>query len=63
VKKAFNYALRNLGKRNKNLNKAALECAIELKQMKSKSFRWIGSNALRELESEEVQKRMSKKKN
>ena len=57
VKKAVNWALRNIGKRNSNLNKATIECSIELKQMDFKASRWIGSNALRELESEAVQRK------
>ena len=63
VKKAVNWALRNIGKRNSNLNKATIECSIELKQMDFKASRWIGSNALRELESEAVQKKLAAKKN
>ncbi len=63
VKKAVNWALRNIGKRNSNLNKATIECAVELKQMGSKASRWIGSNALRELESAAVQKKLAAKKN
>ena len=63
VKKAVNWALRNIGKRNSNLNKATIECSVELKQMDSKASRWIGSNALRELESVAVQKKLAAKKN
>ena len=58
VKKAVNWALRNIGKRNANLNKAAIELAKEIQQIDSKSARWIASNAIRELESEAVQKRL-----
>jgi 3-methyladenine DNA glycosylase AlkD len=63
VKKAVSWALRNLGKRNQNLNIAAVKLALELKQMNYKASRWIGSNALLELESEKVLKRLAKKKN
>lgn len=60
VKKAVNWALRNIGKRNLNLNMAAIETAREIKEMNSKPARWIASNAIRELESEAVQKRLKK---
>jgi 3-methyladenine DNA glycosylase AlkD len=62
VKKAVNWALRNIGKRNLNLNKEALKTAKEIKKIDSKSARWIASDAIRELESEAVQKRLRKKK-
>ena len=58
VKKAVNWALRQIGKRNKNLNKKAIEVAKEISKMDSRSAKWIASDALRELQSEPVQKRM-----
>jgi 3-methyladenine DNA glycosylase AlkD len=58
VKKAVNWALRNIGKRNPNLNKAAIEAARDIQQIDSKPARWIASDAIRELESEAVQKRL-----
>ena len=61
VKKAVNWALRNVGKRNLNLNVAAIELARELQRVDSKSARWIGSDAVKELESESVQRRLAKK--
>jgi 3-methyladenine DNA glycosylase AlkD len=61
VKKAVNWALRNIGKRNINLNKAALQVAREIQAVDSKSARWIASNAIRELESDKVQARLKKK--
>ncbi len=60
VKKAVNWALRNIGKRNMNLNKAALETAKEVLGMDSRSARWVASDAIRELESEAVQRRLRK---
>lgn len=60
VKKAVNWALRNIGKRNPNLNQAAIEAAKEIQQIGSSSARWIAANAIRELESEAVQRRLSK---
>ena len=60
VKKAVNWSLRNIGKRNLNLNKAAINAAGEIQQLDSKSARWIASDALRELESAAVQKRLKR---
>jgi len=62
VKKAVNWALRNIGKfRNQNLYNLAVETANELKKMDSKSAKWIASDALRELESEKILKRLHNK--
>ncbi len=60
VKKAVNWALRNIGKRNPDLNRAAIKAAKEIKEIDAKPARWIASNAIRELESEAVQKRLKK---
>jgi len=60
VKKAVNWALRQIGKRNLNLNKEAIAVAHEIKKIDSKSARWIASDALRELESEKVRERLLK---
>ena len=58
VKKAVNWALRNIGKRNPALNKAAIKLAQEIKELDSKPARWIANDALRELESESVRQRL-----
>lgn len=58
VKKAANWALRSIGKRNANLNQAALECAQVIRALDARSARWIASDALRELTSEAVQARL-----
>ncbi len=58
VKKAVNWALRNIGKRNAVLHQEALECARRIQRLDSKSARWIASGAIRELESEAVRKRL-----
>ncbi|VVC02116.1 DNA alkylation repair enzyme [uncultured archaeon] len=60
VRKAVNWALRNIGKRNRNLNKAAIKTAKEIAKIDSKSARWIAADALRELEGEKVQERLKK---
>ena len=58
VRKAVNWALRNIGKRSLNLNKAAINTAREIQQIDSKAARWIASDTIRELESEAVRKRL-----
>jgi len=60
VKKAVNWALRQIGKRNFNLNRKAIETAKEIQKMDSKSAKWIASDAIRELTSEAVQKRLER---
>ena len=60
VKKAVNWALRNIGKRNPNLNKIAILTVKEIREIDSKAARWIASNAIKELESEAVQRRIGK---
>ena len=60
VKKAVNWALRQIGKRNLALNKKAIKIAKEIQKIDSKSARWIANNALTELTSEAVQKRLRK---
>ena len=58
VKKAVNWALRNIGKRNLNLNEAAINTAKEIRRLDSKAARWIAADAVRELESEAIQNRL-----
>lgn len=59
VRKAVNWALRHIGKRNLELNKEALRVAVEIQQINSKAARWIAADAIRELESEAVRKKLS----
>jgi 3-methyladenine DNA glycosylase AlkD len=49
VKKSVNWALRQIGKRNARLNKAAITTANKIRRRDSKASRWIASDALREL--------------
>ena len=58
VKKAVNWALRQIGKRNRSMNVEAIRVATDLKQVDSKSARWIACDALRELKSDKIQKRL-----
>ena len=62
VRKAVNWALRNIGKRNVALNAAAIACAERIKAKGTKAGRWVASDALRELRSEAVQGRLAKHK-
>ena len=57
VKKAVNWALRNIGKRNARLHDAAIACATRIRQQGSKAARWIAADALRELESAVVREK------
>jgi 3-methyladenine DNA glycosylase AlkD len=59
VKKAANMALRAIGKRNRALNTAAVAAARRLARSGDASARWVGANALRELTSPSVSKRLS----
>ena len=52
VKKAVNWTLRNIGKRNIDLHKKAILSANRILQNKNKSAQWIAKNALKELEQE-----------
>ena len=58
VKKAVNWALRQIGKRNHMLNELAIETAQSISQLDCKAARWIAADALRELTSEKVQSRL-----
>jgi 3-methyladenine DNA glycosylase AlkD len=62
VKKAVNWALRQIGKRNCDLNTKAIVVAKQIQAMDSKSARWIANDALRELQSPAVQKKLAKPK-
>jgi len=58
VRKAVNWALRHIGKRNRALNVAAIAAAQEIAKLDAKAARWIAADALRELRSEAIQKRL-----
>lgn len=59
VKKAVNWALRQIGKRNLRLNQSALETAHQISQLDSRSARWIAADAIKELTGEKVQQKFS----
>ncbi len=58
VKKAVNWALRQIGKRDLKLNRAAIKAAEEIRRIDSRSARWIAADALRELTGPAVQNRL-----
>ena len=71
VKKAVNWALRNIGKRNVALNAAAVACAERIRtaaderaggprggDAAARSARWVAADALRELTSEKLRRRL-----
>ncbi|MFH0860708.1 MAG: DNA alkylation repair protein [Candidatus Altiarchaeota archaeon] len=58
VRKAVNWALRQIGKRDRKLNRKAIATARKIQRIDSKAARWIAADALRELEGEKVQKRI-----
>ncbi|KKP69530.1 DNA alkylation repair protein [candidate division CPR3 bacterium GWF2_35_18] len=60
VKKAVNWALRNIGKRNINLNKEAINLAKEIQKIDSKAAKWVASDTIRELDSKTIQNRLQK---
>jgi 3-methyladenine DNA glycosylase AlkD len=51
VKKAVNWALRQIGKRNSHLRTLALECAYEIQHMDSKTAGWVAQDAIKELQA------------
>jgi len=60
VKKAVNWALRQIGKRNLHLNGLALKTARQIQKQGTKSTKWIASDAIRELAGEKIQRRFKK---
>jgi 3-methyladenine DNA glycosylase AlkD len=60
VKKSINWALRNIGKRNINLNKKAIKTALELIKTENKTAIWIAKDALKELTSEKLKHKLYK---
>jgi 3-methyladenine DNA glycosylase AlkD len=50
VKKAVNWALRQIGKRDPRWRQRAIATAKEIRALDSRSARWIANDALRELQ-------------
>ena len=61
VRKAVNLALRQIGKRNLRLNRVAIVTGRLIRRIDSPAARWIAADALRELTSPAVQRRLRKK--
>src|SRR5438046_8730162 len=62
VKKAVNWAVRQIGKRNSALNAAAIRTCHEIAKSESRSAKWIAADALRELTSAPIRKRLASEK-
>ena len=62
VRKAVNWALRQIGKRNEVLRLEAIKTAENLLKQGSRSARWIATDALRELKNEKVIERVRAKR-
>lgn len=60
VKKAVNWALRQIGKRNPALNVAAIKTAERVQKQGTRAARWIAADALRELRSDAVQRKLQR---
>lgn len=60
VRKAVNWALRNIGKRNRACHAAALALSRTLAESPDKTARWIGKDAVRELTSEKILNRLKR---
>lgn len=58
VRKAVNWALRNIGKRNRACHAPALDLARRLADSPDKTARWIGKDAVRELTGEKLLARL-----
>jgi len=61
VKKAVNWSLRQIGKRNINLNKEAIMLAKEILKIENKTAKWISADAIKELESKNANIRKAPK--
>jgi len=61
VRKAVNWALRGIGKRNVSLNAKAVKLAKKIQKISNKVAKWIANDAIRELTSDAVQKRLKLK--
>jgi 3-methyladenine DNA glycosylase AlkD len=61
VKKAINWAIRNIGKRNLALNNAAVALSEQILKIDDKTARWIARDAIRELTSDKILERLRTK--
>lgn len=63
VKKAVNWALRQIGKRNAALHKKAIKYAERIETLHSRSAKWIAKDALHEFKSETTMRVLERRKN
>ena len=61
VRKAVNWALRQIGKRNETLRLKAIETAEQIAKQQTKSARWIAADAIRELTNQKIVSRVQRK--
>ena len=62
VRKAVNWALRQIGKRDMGSNRSAINAAEKVLARGDRASRWVASDALRELRSEAVQERLKNRR-
>ena len=62
VKKAVNWALRQIGKRNDVLHKKAIAYAKRIEKQHSRSAKWIAKDALREFETATTKRVLERRK-
>ena len=60
VRKAVNWALRQIGERNPTLNRRAIKIALSIKKQDSPSAHWVASDAIRELTGNGIKVRLRK---
>jgi 3-methyladenine DNA glycosylase AlkD len=61
VRKAVNWALRQIGKRNHHLNSSAIVLAEKLMNSENKTARWIGKDAFKELTGDGVKRTLERR--
>ncbi|MEW5798435.1 MAG: DNA alkylation repair protein [Bacteroidota bacterium] len=62
VKKAVNWALRQIGKRNTRLHAEAMKVAVKLSKQEDSTARWIGADAIKDLQSDAVRRKFARMK-
>ena len=62
VKQAVSWAPRSIGKRDAGCQERALAVAAELAESENAAARWVGTDAMKELESRTVRARVSDKR-
>lgn len=60
VRKAVNWALRQIGKHNKRLHTEAMKCAVQLSRSNHPTARWIGVDAIKDLSSAATKRRFER---